>query len=81
MSYEPTIYINIPANTGRVIKAGTPIILFERFRLPYRTKPERQAIREFISLYKAKGEVIERALQNGSGLEVGIPKSVLKWIS
>ena len=80
MSYEQTIYINIPANTGRVIKAGTPIILFERFRLPYRTKPERESIREF-SLYKRNTNVIEEALAVGRGLEVGVPKSVLKWIS
>jgi len=81
MNYEPIIYKNIAANVGRVIKAGTPVICFERFRLPYRNKLQRQAIREFISLYKQSAGIIEEALQIGRGGEVGIPAYVLKFIS
>jgi len=80
MNYEPIIYKNIAANVGRVIKAGTPVICFERFRLPYRNKLQRQAIREFISLYKASAGIVEEALQIGRGGEVGIPAYVLKFI-
>lgn len=79
MNNEQTIYINTPANVGRQIKAGTPIICFERFRLPYRTKAQRQAIREFINLYKTSA--VEEALAAGRGLEAGIPSYVLKFIS
>lgn len=79
MSYEQTIYINTPANKGKTIKAGTPIICFERFRIPYRTKAQRQAIREFIGLYKTSA--VEEALAAGRGLEAGIPSYVLKFIS
>ena len=79
MNNEPTIYINTPANKGRTIKAGTPIICFERFRLPYRTKAQREAIREFINLYKTSA--VEEALAAGRGLEAGIPSYVLKFIS
>ena len=80
MNYEPIIYKNIAANVGRVIKAGTPVICFERFRLPYRNKLQRQAIREFISLYKQSAGIIEEALKIGRGSEVGIPSYVLKFI-
>lgn len=79
MNNEQTIYINTPANKGRTIKAGTPIICFERFRLPYRTKAQREAIREFINLYKTSA--VEEALAAGRGLEAGIPSYVLKFIS
>lgn len=79
MNNEQTIYINTPANVGRQIKAGTPIICFERFRLPYRTKAQREAIREFINLYKTSA--VEEALAAGRGLEAGIPSYVLKFIS
>ena len=81
MNYEPIIYKNIPANKGRQIKAGTPIICFERFRLPYRNSLQRQAIREFINLYKASAGIIEEALRVGRGVEAGIPSYVLKFIS
>ena len=81
MSYEPIIYKNISANVGRVIKAGTPIICFERFRLPYRNSLQRQAIREFINLYKQSAGIIEEALRVGRGNEAGIPSYVLKFIS
>ena len=80
MNNEQTIYINTPANKGRTIKAGTPIICFERFRLPYRNKLQRQAIREFIALYKASAGIIEEALRVGRGSEAGVPSYVLKFI-
>lgn len=80
-NYEPIIYKNIPANVGRVIKAGTPVICFERFRLPYTTKLQRTAIREFISLYKQSAGLVEEALRVGRGNEAGIPSYVLKFIS
>lgn len=81
MNNEPIIYKNISANIGRVIKAGTPVICFERFRLPYRNKLQREAIREFIALYKQSAGLVEEALQIGRGVEVGIPSYVLKFIS
>jgi hypothetical protein len=81
MNYGPIIYKNIAANVGRVIKAGTPVICFERFRLPYRNKLQRQAIREFIALYKASAGIVEEALLMGRGVEAGIPSYVLKFIS
>jgi hypothetical protein len=81
MNYEPIIYKNIPANKGRQIKAGTPIICFQRFRLPYSNKLQRQAIREFITLYKASAGIVEEALLMGRGVEVGIPSYVLKFVS
>ena len=81
MNYEPIIYKNIAANVGRVIKAGTPVICFERFRLPFTTKAQRQAIREFIALYKASAESVEQALRAGNGVEAGVPSYVLKFIS
>lgn len=80
MNYEPIIYKNIPANKGRQIKAGTPIICFERFRLPYTTKLQRTAIREFIALYKQSAGLVEEALRMGRGVEAGIPSYVLKFI-
>jgi hypothetical protein len=79
-NYEPIIYKNISANVGRVIKAGTPVICFERFRLPFTTKAQRQAIREFISLYKQSAGLVEEALRSGRGVEVGVPSYVLKFI-
>jgi hypothetical protein len=80
MNNEQTIYINTPANVGRTIKAGTPIICFERFRLPFRTKGQRQAIREFVTLYKQSAGLVEEALKMGKGSEVGIPSYVLNFI-
>lgn len=80
MNYEPIIYKNISANVGRVIKAGTPVICFERFRLPFTTKAQRQAIREFIALYKHSAGIIEEALRVGRGSEVGIPNYILKFV-
>jgi hypothetical protein len=79
MNNEQTIYINTPANVGRQIKAGTPIICFEGYRLPYRTKAQRQAIREFIQLCKRTN--VAEAIASGKGVEVGIPPYVLKFIS
>lgn len=80
MNYEPIIYKNIAANVGRQIKAGTPIICFERFRLPFTTKAQRQAIREFISLYKTSAGLVEEALRAGRGSEAGIPSYILKFV-
>ena len=80
MNYEPIIFKNIAANVGRQIKAGTPIICFDRFRLPYRNKIQRQAIREFIALYKASAGIIEEALRVGRGVEAGITAYVLRFI-
>lgn len=80
MNNEPIIYKNISANIGRVIKAGTPVICFERFRLPFTTKLQRQAIREFITLYKQSAGIVEEALRAGRGSEAGIPSYVLKFI-
>ena len=79
MNNEQTIYINTPANKGRQIKAGTPIICFEGYHLPYRTKAQRQAIREFIQLCKHTN--VAEAIASGKGLEIGIPSYVLKFIS
>ena len=40
-------FINIPANKGRVFKAGVPVIVVGDFRFPFRNKVQRQEIREF----------------------------------
>jgi hypothetical protein len=40
-------FINIPANKGRVLKAGVPVIVIGDFRFPFRNKVQRQEIREF----------------------------------
>ena len=40
-------FINIPANKGRVLKAGVPVIVVGDFRFPFRNKVQRQEIREF----------------------------------
>ena len=81
MSFEPTIYVNVPANKGRQIAAGTPIICFERFRLPFRNKNQRSEIKEFIRLYKVAGACIEGALLVGKGEEVGVSPYILKWVA
>ena len=80
MNNEPIIYKIISANIGRVIKSGTPVICFERFRLPFTTKLQRQAIREFITLCKQSAGIVEEALRAGRGSEAGIPSYVLKFI-
>jgi hypothetical protein len=43
-------FINIPANKGRVLKAGVPVIVIGEFRFPFRNKVQRQEIREFSKL-------------------------------
>ena len=43
-------FINIPANKGRVLKAGVPVIVLGNFRFPFRNKVQRQEIREFSKL-------------------------------
>ena len=50
-------FINIPANKGRVFKAGVPVIVIGDFRFPFRTKIQRQEIREF-------GKIISSELNN-----------------
>jgi hypothetical protein len=40
-------FINTPANKGRVLKAGVPVIVVGDFRFPFRNKVQRQEIREF----------------------------------
>jgi hypothetical protein len=40
-------FINTPANKGRVLKAGVPVIVIGDFRFPFRNKVQRQEIREF----------------------------------
>lgn len=79
MNNEPTIYINIPANKGRQIKAGTPIICFERFRFPFRNKAQRADIGQFIRNYKRNSELIEEALRCGTETEL-IPAYILRWV-
>jgi hypothetical protein len=50
-------FINIPANKGRVFKAGVPVIVVGDFRFPFRNKVQRQEIREF-------GKIISSELNN-----------------
>ncbi len=47
-------FINIPANKGRVLKAGVPVIVIGDFRFPFRTKIQRQEIREFSKLWNSE---------------------------
>ena len=47
-------FINIPANKGRVLKAGVPVIVIGDYRFPFRNKVQRQEIREFSKLFTSE---------------------------
>ena len=47
-------FIKTPANKGRVLKAGVPVIVIGDFRFPFRTKIQRQEIREFSKLWNSE---------------------------
>ena len=47
-------FIKIPANKGRVLKAGVPVIVIGDFRFPFRNKIQRQEIREFSKLWNSE---------------------------
>jgi hypothetical protein len=47
-------FINIPANVGRVFKAGVPVIVVGEFRFPFRNKKQRQEIREFSKIWNSE---------------------------
>lgn len=62
---------NIPANKGRVIKAGVPIITFtdmfgRKFFFPYRTKKQRSEISDILRLLKAENNQLNRILSDYS---------------
>jgi len=47
-------FIKIPANKGRVLKAGVPVIVIGDYRFPFRNKVQRQEIREFSKLFTSE---------------------------
>jgi hypothetical protein len=47
-------FINIPANKGRILKAGVPVIVIGDYRFPFRNKVQRQEIREFSKLFTSE---------------------------
>jgi hypothetical protein len=75
-------FINIPANKGRVFKAGVPVIVVGDFRFPFRNKVQRQEIisselnniREIIGL---SPKVAATKLRESYGFSNNIIKSLV----
>lgn len=55
-------FINIPANVGRVFKAGVPVIVIGDFRFPFRNKVQRQEIREFSKVWGSEFNKIKEII-------------------
>ncbi len=70
MNYEKFgMYKNIPANTARVVKAGTPVVTYtnmfgKTFNLPYRTKKQYAEIVQFIKLFRNEDITLKRILSD-----------------
>ena len=81
-------FINIPANVGRVFKAGVPVIVIGNFRFPFRNKVQRQEIREFSKVWNSElnnireiigltPKVAEAKLKQSYGFSNNIIKSLV----
>jgi hypothetical protein len=81
-------FINTPANKGRVLKAGVPVIVLGNFRFPFRNKVQRQEIREFSKLLNTEidnitqiigfsPKVAEAKLKKNYGFSNNIIKSLV----
>ena len=67
-------FINIPANKGRVLKAGVPVIVVGDFRFPFRNKIQRQEIREFSKVWGSEFNKIKEII----GLTPKVEEAKLK---
>lgn len=67
-------FINIPANVGRVFKAGVPVIVIGDFRFPFRNKIQRQEIREFSKVWGSEFNKIKEII----GLTPKVAEAKLK---